>query len=189
MPHGTMRRKKSRSVFTLNANPWLVTQREMRTPMAPIFSRPARCLHPRARQSADAAGRHAEIRADANHQLLEIAHVRVHVAPIRLEVDDRIADELPGAVIGHVAAATRLVHLDAPGREHLRRRDDVRAGAVRFHAERDDVRVLEQKKDVGDPARLAILHECALQRERLGVGHDAEPAHFERLDMTGYRSA
>ena len=40
MPQGTISLKKSRSVFTLNANPWLVTQRWIRTPMAPIFSAP-----------------------------------------------------------------------------------------------------------------------------------------------------
>jgi len=40
MPHGTIRRKWSRSVLTLKAKPWLVIQREMRTPMAPIFSAP-----------------------------------------------------------------------------------------------------------------------------------------------------
>ena len=40
MPHGTISLKKSRSVFTLNAKPWLVTQRWIRTPMAPIFSAP-----------------------------------------------------------------------------------------------------------------------------------------------------
>ena len=129
---------------------------------------PTWCIHPRAREASHTTGRHAEIGADANHQLLEIPHVRVHVAPIRLEVDDGIAHELPGAVVGHIAAAPRFVHVDAAGRQHLRRRDDVRAGAVRFYAERDDVRVLEQDQDVRDPVRFPILDECALQREPLG---------------------
>ena len=40
IPHGTIRLKKSTSVVTLNAKPWLVIQREMRTPIAPIFSSP-----------------------------------------------------------------------------------------------------------------------------------------------------
>ena len=114
----------------MNANPWLVTQREMRTPMAPIFSGPRGVSTHAPDSPFDAARRHAEIRADANHQLLEIPHVGVHIAPIRLEIDYGIADELTGAVIGDVAAAPRFVHLDAPGREHLRRRDDVRSGAV-----------------------------------------------------------
>ena len=40
MPHGTISSKNSRSVLTLKAKPWLVIQREMRTPIAPIFSGP-----------------------------------------------------------------------------------------------------------------------------------------------------
>src|SRR5207249_5553886 len=36
MPHGTMRLKWSRLVFTFSANPWLVTQRAIRTPIAAI---------------------------------------------------------------------------------------------------------------------------------------------------------
>ena len=176
IPQGTMRRKKSRSVFTLNANPWLVTQREMRTPMAPIFSGPRGVSTHAPDSPLRRAGRHAEIRAHADHQLLEVPHVRVHVAPIRLEVDHRVAHELPRAVVGHVAAAPRLVHLDAAGRQHLRRRDDVRAGAVRFHAERDDVRVLEQEKDVGgsgppsDPRRVRAAARAPQRRTRRRAG-------------------
>jgi hypothetical protein len=34
MPQGTIRLKKLRSVFTLRAKPWEVTEREMWTPMA-----------------------------------------------------------------------------------------------------------------------------------------------------------
>jgi hypothetical protein len=40
MPHGTIRLKYSRSVVTLNAKPWLVTQRAIRTPIAASLSRP-----------------------------------------------------------------------------------------------------------------------------------------------------
>jgi len=38
MPHGTIRRKSDKSVLKLKAKPCIVTQREMRTPMAPIFT-------------------------------------------------------------------------------------------------------------------------------------------------------
>ena len=40
MPQGTMSEYGARSLATLNAKPWEVTHREMRTPMAPILSRP-----------------------------------------------------------------------------------------------------------------------------------------------------
>ena len=42
MPQGTMSPNRERSVFTLRAKPWLVTHREMRTPIAAsLASRPA----------------------------------------------------------------------------------------------------------------------------------------------------
>jgi hypothetical protein len=40
IPHGTIRSKCSRLVFTLKAKPWLVIQREIRMPIAPIFRSP-----------------------------------------------------------------------------------------------------------------------------------------------------
>ncbi len=48
--------------------------------------------------------------------LLEVAQVAVRVAPPGREGEDRIADELSRPVVGHVAAATGLVELDAPRR-------------------------------------------------------------------------
>ena len=63
-----------------------------------------------------------------DQHLLEIAHVAVHVAAIRLQVDDRIADELARAVIGHVAAAAGLERPRRPSRASASRRlEDVRA--------------------------------------------------------------
>jgi len=41
MPHGTMSRNAFKSVDRLKAKPCMVTQRERRTPMAPIFPRRA----------------------------------------------------------------------------------------------------------------------------------------------------
>ena len=40
MPQGTIRSKADRSVATLKAKPCDVTQRAIRTPIAPILSRP-----------------------------------------------------------------------------------------------------------------------------------------------------
>ena len=76
MPHGTISPKCERSVLTLRANPWLVTQREIRTPMAASFSSPTQMpVRPGIRaavipKSDDGLDEH----------FLEIAHVAVHVA-------------------------------------------------------------------------------------------------------------
>jgi len=38
IPHGTIKRNSDKSVLRLKAKPCIVTQREMRTPMAPILT-------------------------------------------------------------------------------------------------------------------------------------------------------
>ena len=135
--------------MTLSAKPWLVIQREMRTPIAASFSRPTQTpVSPSTRAAVD-----AEVGRRPNQHFFEIAHVAVDVAAIGLEIDDRIADELPGPVVGDVAAAAGLVDLDAARRERIRRREDVRAPAVAAHAERQDVRMLDEQQHVVDAIR------------------------------------
>ena len=72
--------------MTLRAKPWLVTHREMRTPIAASLS----SADPHAGQPGHATGRRRRRRADGLDQhLLEIADVSVNVAAVRLEIDDR----------------------------------------------------------------------------------------------------
>ena len=123
MPHGTIRPKCSRSVADV--------QREA------VARHPARDAHAdrgelRRRRPRRPSGRRAARPAmpkrgdGADQHLFEVAHVAVHVAAIRLQIDDRIADELPGAVVGDVAAAARL--------ERARRRAPPSASASRGRA-------------------------------------------------------
>ena len=186
MPHGTMRLKKSRSVVTLNANPWLVIQREMRTPIAPSLSAPTHApesplIRPPSRPKS---------RGRADHDLLEIAHVFVHVAPIRLQVQDGIADDLPGPVISDVAAAAGLVHFDLPRGEQLGRSDQVRPRRIGLDAKRNDVRMFEQEKQVGDAPGAALFDERALHIAGIGIRNDAKPPDLQltHLLMVAWRS-
>ena len=78
-----------------------------------------------------------------------------------MQIDDRIADELPGPVIGDVAAAAGLEDLDALRLERFGGRDDVRAIVTGLHAERDDRRVLEQQQLIGDRARPSAARRAA----------------------------
>ena len=103
----------------------------------------------------------------------------MHVAAIRLEVHDGIADDLAGAVIGDVAAAAGLVDLDAARVQHLGRREDVRASAVAADTERQHVRMLDEQQQVADAVRSPILDERALDLERVRVRYDAESSDFE----------
>ena len=106
-PHGLMAAKRPRSVATLRANPCSVTQRLTATPIdaslrsAAAFQTP---VHPALRVPDE-----TEARERADDRLLEVAQVDVQVALGVAQQEDRVADELAGAVIGDVAAALDLV--------------------------------------------------------------------------------
>jgi hypothetical protein len=72
-------------------------------------------LHPDARQAVDASALDAVSRKRANDRLLEVTDVALHVSSVSVEVEDRVADELPGGVIRRLAAAVRLHDLDVSG--------------------------------------------------------------------------
>jgi hypothetical protein len=103
----------------------------------------------------------------------------VNVASVRLQIHDWIADKLTGAVVGDVAAASRLEHGHALLVERFRRCHDVRAIVTVLHAERDDGRVLQQEQLIRDAPRFPILDERLLQRETVGVTDHAKPAHLD----------
>ena len=87
----------------------------------------------------------AEARERAQHDLLEQAHVAVDADAQPVQVEDRIRDQLAGAVIGDVAAAVGLTHRNPRALEHRRRGEQVRrrAGAP---GDRDHRIVLEHEQ-------------------------------------------
>src|SRR6185295_15487628 len=85
----------------------------------------------------------AELRERVDEDLLEHAEVPAYVEPELPQTHDRIADELPGAVVRHFAAAVRAEDRDAAvgsGSEMAR---------VRSAPERVDRGMLEQEERVG----------------------------------------
>jgi hypothetical protein len=117
----------------------------------------------------------------SDEELLEVAHVAVQVAAVRLEVEDRIADELAGTVVRDVAAAAGLEDVDAE--QPLLSASSMRTCSGAGRAERDDVRVLEQEQRVAGSRPPAPGDELLLQLERLGVRDRPQP-----LDASGRRS-
>ena len=97
-------------VVTLSAKPWRVYQRDRCTPSAAIFRAPPalELLDPHAGVLLDARRGQAVLGERADQHLLEPAHVAAHVLLAGLEVHERVADDLPGAVVGDVAAAIGL---------------------------------------------------------------------------------
>ena len=96
-------------------------------------------------------------------RLLEVAAVAPDVAAVAVQVEDRVADELPGAVVGRFAAAVGLDDLDV---------DAVREVELPVHgapADGDHRGMLEQDDGVGDRALQHLGRKRALERPRLRV--------------------
>src|SRR2546430_5437234 len=104
--------------------------------------------------------------------LLERAQVPMQVAAVAAQVQDGIADELPRAVEGDIAAALDLEDRQVVRLEHVAR--------ARGAAQRPARRVLEQQEHVPlEPPRDARLGERPLPLERLAVRHQAGLDHVD----------
>ncbi len=66
-------------------------------------------FHPDAGKAIAATGVHAEVVAGADEGVFEFAQVIMEVAATGIEVEDRVADELAGAVISRLAATVGFV--------------------------------------------------------------------------------
>jgi hypothetical protein len=71
------------------------------------------------------------------------------------------------------------VNLHAPLRQQFGSRNQMGPGSLELHAQRNDVRMLEQQKQIGHAARAPFFDERALQMIGLGVWHDAEVTNFK----------
>src|SRR2546423_740941 len=73
---------------------------------------PRRPRQPHAGESFDSLARDLERAERADERLLEIAHVALDVLAVVPQVEDRVADELPGAVERRLPAPVGLGDLD-----------------------------------------------------------------------------
>src|SRR6185503_3078035 len=133
---------------------------------------------PRARQAFNAMRRDGIVGANANHHLFKIANVSMHIAPVGTQIENRVADDLPGSVIGHIAPATGFVHLDAMHRKLVLGGGDMRA-AVTADAKGNHSGMLEEEEQIGNAAGATVFNERLLQVERIVVWNTPEAADFE----------
>ena len=103
----------------------------------------------------------------------------LQVAPVPVEVEDRVADELARAVVRRLAAAVGLDDVD------LELRREVQLVSLRPAPERHDRLVLEQEHRVRALPCLHRVGERALERERLGVRHEAGQVQEVRVLTPG----
>ena len=164
MLHGTNRSNQPRSTSQLSEKPCIVTPRLTRMPSAailrsgrlPVAGSSARSQTPL--RPGHAGGGDAEVGADPDQRLLDPAYV-VDDHDVVGQRDDRVADQLAGAVEGDRAAAVDV--------------DDRRAGRVGGTVVRlgalaggEDRRVLEQQRRVGLVAVGDALVHLALEVPR-----------------------
>ena len=122
---------------------------------------------PDAGEAADAAGGDAVDAAETDegffHQADEVDWAETAAAGVSqaAEVEDGIADELAGAVIGDVAAAVDFVEGDAAAGKQLVGGQNV--GAVGVAAKGEDGRMLEEQEHVFDAALEAEVDYFRLQ--------------------------
>jgi hypothetical protein len=110
------------------------------------------------------------------------------VAAIGAEIENRVPDDLSGTMIRNVAAAPRLVDLDAEVGKPFSRGDDVRAAPVALDAQRDDRRMLKEKEEINDASRAPLLDQRPLHGKGISVGNEAKTANFEGTNHVGLRA-
>jgi hypothetical protein len=113
---------------------------------------------PHASEALTALGGDAEASGKADEKFFEKAEVEVQVASTIVEIEDGIAGELAGAVVGGLAAAIGL--------EDGVRKSLAEARAVACAADGVDGLVLEKDESFVALAGLHLLHEPLLERER-----------------------
>ncbi len=102
----------------------------------------------------------------------------MHVHAVGLQVDDGIADDLSWTMVRDVAAATRLVDLDAACGQNVGKGKDMAPSAIAANAERQNVRVFDEEQLIADDAVPPPLDQFALQGKRIGVRDTSEPPDF-----------
>src|SRR5439155_2315669 len=117
----------------------------------------------------------AEVGEGVDQANLEVAQVEADVR-CGAQIEDRIADQLAGTVIGDVAAAIDLEARDAARRKFRLVEKDVVAGAT--PADGVGVRMLEQNQRVGDQAGAALVCYSSLEVPGFLIRNPAEPANL-----------
>ena len=128
--------------------------------------------NPHARASRNAESANAEAGSSLNHGLLELAHVPHDVTPNSVQVENGIADDLAGTVIGDIAAAIGRVKFDAVLAQKVLGNAQVLAFAVA--AEGNDVGMFAKEQEIGGRADFARSNEALLERRGFAVSDPSE---------------
>ena len=157
---------------TLSAKPWLVTQRDTDRGQLVVAG-------PDTGQTGYPRGSDPERKGGPHEHRFKIAHVSMDIAAVGTQVKDRVADDLPWAVVGDIAAPGRVVQLDTHRLQYRPRHPKVREALPGAHTDGHNVGMLQQKQEVGKPPGATVRDQRLLELNSLGVRHAAQPAYFE----------
>ncbi len=140
---------------------------------------------PDAGQLADALRHYPELPAGANQNLFKETYIiyRTKVRPffagkIASEIDDGVAHQLPGTVVGYVATAIDLMQLHATLRKQLIAGDYVRP--VSIAAQRDNWWMLQQQEGILDEVLLSCRDDLLLNRKSFLIRDASE---MKKIDV------
>jgi hypothetical protein len=140
-----------------------------------FFGNIARRLDPDAGFAGDAVGGDAEVSGGADHGLFESADIPVNVAADGIEIEDGVANDLAGAVIGDVATAVGFAELDIFLAEDIFGGEKILLAGVA--AEGENVGMLAEEEDVVDGAGFAGGDHALLEGVGVGPGEEANVAN------------
>ncbi len=172
MPHGVMASKGERSPLTLSAKPCIVIQCRTPTPIEAIL----RCSTQTPVRPARVVALISKEASRIDQKRFDPAQVAMQILPMAAQVEEKITDQLSGAVISRLSAA---IDRDQRMREmRARRADSIDPGCGRW-CKPDRARAAKARPAVSG-LRAFLPNEVFLPRERIGESDSAEPACFQR---------
>ncbi len=146
-----------------------------------FFPRISHGLHPDAGFAGNAVGPNAEISGGTHQGLFECADIPVDIAADALEIENRVADDLAGAVIGDVTTTIGFAQLDTHLAKDVFGREKIFLAGVA--AEGNDVGMLAEEEYVVDGAGLARGDEAFLEGVGVGPREEAEVGGEEAVHV------
>jgi hypothetical protein len=128
---------------------------------------------PHSGQPGDSAGADSELLQRINQNLFDGAHVGADIAFPLAQIDDRVADDLAGPMVGHIPAAIGLVQFNAFLPQYGLGEEQIFIAPVA--ADGDDVGVLDEEQMILSEAFPALRGDptCGPDRGRRSGGRTA----------------
>ena len=123
-----------------------------------------------------AGRRDSEVGDGPNQHFLQLGHILTNVAGPFAKMEDRIADDLPGTVVGDVAAARRFEKADSGGAKRLRSGQEI--SHIAAAPECDDGGMLEEQELIVQCVALTHLDKFLLHPHSIFIRDDAETPHL-----------